>query len=97
MVVYVDDMRAPFRDMIMCHMIADDTEELMAMADAIGMDRKWIQRPGTPYEHFDLSEPRRASAIEQGAIAVTMRELGRMIQKRRRAAQAAAEGGAGAG
>ncbi len=40
MTVYVDDMEAEFGNMIMCHMIADTHDELIAMADAIGVDRK---------------------------------------------------------
>lgn len=40
--VYVDDMYAQFGRMKMCHMIADTTTELNAMADSIGVQRKWI-------------------------------------------------------
>ena len=43
MAVYVDNMQAQFGRMKMCHMIADSTEELLAMADRIGVARKWIQ------------------------------------------------------
>jgi hypothetical protein len=71
MSVYVDDMRAPFRGMIMCHMIADTTEELLAMADRIGVARRWIQpgRVGCPH-HFDICLSKRKQAVAAGAIAV---------------------------
>lgn len=75
MSVYVDDMRAPFGRMLMCHMAADSTAELLAMADAIGVARKWIQHPGTNKEHFDICLSKRAKAVRCGAIEVTMREL----------------------
>lgn len=55
MAVYVDDMKAPFGRMVMCHMLADTTNELLAMADKIGVARKWIQHPGTAKEHFDIA------------------------------------------
>ncbi len=77
MSVYVGTMRAAFGRMIMCHMWADDEAELLAMADAIGVQRKWIQ--GHPvlsfgkhrrasWVHFDIALSKRALAISAGAI-----------------------------
>lgn len=77
MSVYVDTMRAAFGRMIMCHMWADDDAELLAMADAIGVRRKWIQ--GHPvlsfgkhrhasWVHFDIALSKRKLAIAVGAI-----------------------------
>jgi hypothetical protein len=87
--VYVDDMRAPLGRMVMCHMIADSTEELLAMADRIGVARRWIQDKGTHYEHFDIALSKRAAAIQHGAVPVTKRELALRIRKRRESAMAA--------
>ena len=82
MSVYVDDMAAPYGRMVMCHMIADSTEELLEMADRIGVARKWIQNEGTYREHFDISKAKRALAVQYGAVEVTQRELGRLIVER---------------
>ncbi len=70
MTVYVDDMNAPFGRMKMCHMFADSTEELQAMADRIGVQRKWIQYPGTIREHFDIALSKRALAVAAGAVEI---------------------------
>ncbi|WP_333826907.1 DUF4031 domain-containing protein [Pararhodobacter sp.] len=86
MTVYVDPARHPFGHMMMCHMMADSTAELLAMADRIGVQRKWLQRPGTPYEHFDISKAMRTKALKLGAQEVTSRDLGLLIRERRRAA-----------
>lgn len=75
MSVYVDDMAAKFRRMKMCHMVADTTDELLAMADKIGVRRKWLQATGTHREHFDICMSKRAKAVAAGAIEVTQREL----------------------
>ena|SRR5687768_7338891 len=75
MAVYVDDTRCLYRGMIMCHMTADSGEELLAMADRIGLARRWIQYAGTYREHFDIALHDRARAVEQGAIEVSRREL----------------------
>jgi hypothetical protein len=84
MSVYVDDMRAPFGRMIMCHMVADSTEELLAMADSIGVARKWIQHAGTWKEHFDISLTKRTLAVRHGAIEATQREIARKEIQRRK-------------
>lgn len=85
MSVYVDDMEAPFGRMLMCHMIADSTEELLAMADKIDVARKWIQQPGTAGEHFDIAKSKKALAVEHGAKAITWYQLGRMVVNRKSA------------
>ena len=88
MTVYVDDMcdhdRGRLGRMKMSHMIADTTDELLDMADRIGVARRWIQKAGTAHEHFDIAKSKRAAAIALGARAITMRELGRMIRDRAR-------------
>lgn len=70
MAVYVDDMEAPFGRMEMCHMIADSSEELLIMADAIGVGRKWIQDRGTSREHFDVTLSKKKLALAHGAVEI---------------------------
>lgn len=85
MAVYVDDMRAPYGQMIMCHMAADTTGELLAMADKIGVSRRWLQEAGTWKEHFDICLSKRAKAVKLGAVEVTRKDLARKIMQRRAA------------
>ncbi len=85
MTVYVDDVRHDYYGrgsaigsarMVMCHMWADSLEELLAMVDKIGVQRKWIQ--GHPdsigkakqasWLHFDVSLSKKKLAIENGAV-----------------------------
>jgi hypothetical protein len=69
MSVYVDDVRFEYGRMIMCHMWADTTNELLEMADKIGMQRKWLQcPPKARWTHFDISLSMKKKAIENGAI-----------------------------
>jgi len=77
MSVYVDDMRAPFGRYIMCHMWADTLDELLAMVDKIGVQRKWIQGHPTlsfgkhrnaSWVHFDITLSKRAMAVASGAV-----------------------------
>lgn len=69
MAVYVDQAVHRYGRMIMCHMLADTPDELFAMADQIGVDRKWFQiRASAP--HFDIAKSKRAMAIAAGAVEV---------------------------
>lgn len=83
MTVYVDDMEAPVGRMLMCHMVADSTDELLQMADAIGVDRKWLRDPGTYREHFDIAKSKRAAAVKLGAVEVSVLELGEILRRKR--------------
>ena len=93
MTVYVDDMylyplgeyKAPFsgRTMKMSHMIADTREELVAMAKAIGVQKRHIQKLGTHGEHFDICKSYRDKAIALGAVPITMRQCSTMCVRRR--------------
>lgn len=82
MSVYVDDMRAPFGRLIMCHMVADTSAELLEMARKIGVQIKWIQYPGTAREHFDIALSKRSLAVAAGAIEITWRQLACMTYRR---------------
>jgi hypothetical protein len=83
MVVYVDDMyRYPmgqFGRMRMSHMIADTEEELHAMADAIGIARRWYQG-----DHYDIGVGKRDLAILRGAVPIGLKVLARMVAMRKR-------------
>lgn len=80
MTVYVDDMRAPFGRMIMCHMIGTDEPELHKMAATIGVARRWYQG-----DHYDIALAKRALAVKAGAVEVTRSELGKLVIQQRRA------------
>jgi len=75
--VYVDDMRARYGRMTMCHMAADTEEELHAMAMLIGVRRKWYQG-----DHYDICMTKRARAVWNGAKEITQRELVKIVRRR---------------
>lgn len=76
MTVYVDNMRSSFGRMIMVHMLADTAEELHAMADKIGVQRKWFQG-----DHYDVCLEKRKLAVAAGAQEVTSREIVRVRRR----------------
>jgi hypothetical protein len=86
MAVYIDNMYetglGDFGRMKMSHMIADTTDELVAMAKRIGVKPKWIQYPGTYNEHFDVCLSMRCRAVCFGAIEIHWRDYARMVHER---------------
>lgn len=83
MAVYVDRMRHRLGRMIMCHMVADSRSELFAMADSVGVARKWFQNhPRAP--HFDVCLSKRTKAVAAGAIDATRREFVACMRKVRK-------------
>lgn len=68
--------------MKMCHMLADSVEELLAMADTIGVDRKWFQMGTHP--HFDIALSKRALAVANGAIEVDRKGLVAVMRRYRK-------------
>lgn len=82
MTVYVDDFRAPYGRMKMCHMLADTDEELHAMADLIGVARRHHQN-GKSGSHYDIASSKAMAAIRAGAIPITFRQAGMMAKHRR--------------
>lgn len=82
MSVYVDDMymfpMGRHRGMKMSHMIADEEAELHAMAERIGVARRWYQG-----DHYDVSMGCRRQAVGFGAIEIEMRQLATMARNRR--------------
>lgn len=83
MAVYVDDMRAKFGRMVMCHMLADTDEELHAMADKIGVARRWHQKAGTAHSHYDIALSKRALAVASGAIEIDRQGVANILRARR--------------
>lgn len=64
--VYVDSGKWKFGRMKMCHMMSESLDSLHAMAEKIGINRKWFQsNASTP--HYDICQSKRVLAIQHGA------------------------------
>jgi hypothetical protein len=65
-----------------CHLLADTREELHAMAEALGIPERFFQ--DHPWRwHHDLPAPLRPQAVELGARALTMHEVGALLKRRK--------------
>lgn len=85
MSVYVDCEKNKFRHMVMSHMVADTVDELHAMADRLGLLRRWFQISRNGMPHYDICQTKRVLAITLGAIEIDRRQLVQLIKKHRAA------------
>ena len=86
--VYVDELRqwpeeaiataARKHGQLWAHLFADTEDELHAMADAIGIKRKWYQG-----DHYDICMEYRVYAVKLGAVEITLKQLACMSAMRR--------------
>lgn len=60
----------------------DSLDELHAMADRIGIKRKWFQADGS-LPHYDICKSKRKLAVAFGAIEIGRREIAEMVRKHR--------------
>lgn len=81
--MYVDEAVWPFGRMVMCHMLADTDDELHAMADKLGVSRRWHQN--TKYSHYDICKSKRALAVSFGAIEIDRRQFVTMARSKQNA------------
>lgn len=74
--VYVDDVRIPWKGKRWSHLTADTETELHEFAESIGLKRAWFQESSTRPEahHYDVTDSKRDAAILAGAIPETVRE-----------------------
>ena len=83
---YVDTVRsypgAGLRFTEFCHLLADDRDELHAIAARLGMPRRFFQ--DHPWRwHYDLPAHLRADAVRFGAHEVDLAMVGRLLRARR--------------
>jgi len=84
--VYVDDFFAAYGRLKMCQLLVGIGEELHAMADAIGVDRRQHQNTISG-SHYDIAKSKRVLAIFLGAVPITYRQAAMMTKRRRKTGQ----------
>lgn len=74
--------------MIMSHMVADSLDELHAMADRLGLQRRWFQVSRNGMPHYDICQSKRALAITLGAVEIDRRQMVALVRQHREATNA---------
>lgn len=110
MTVYVDNFRTPATvgriKARWSHLTADTPDELHAFAARLGQRREWFQAkckhgacPSVEgvcvHFHYDVVDRKRTLAIEMGAKAIDLREMGALVSARRARLRTQASGDTG--
>lgn len=82
MTVYVDDCRIPYRQLLLCHMLADDEVALHDVAARIGIKREYHEGPPDHTSHYNIAQTKRALAVKAGAVEITRRQAAAMVRRR---------------
>jgi hypothetical protein len=61
-------------------MFGDDEQELHALAASIGLKRAWFQKH-PKLDHYDLTRSKRARAVKEGAIEVTLQFVADIVNR----------------
>lgn len=90
MTVYVDDFDVAARVGTLSrrwsHLVADTPDELRNFGRRLRLPLSWIQKSGTPLEHFDVTSSVRRRAVALGAEPVDYVRMQQVIAKKRLAA-----------
>lgn len=83
--IFIDDYPGSYKGMTAHHLISDipgpgGEKELLEFGERIGLKPKWIQKPGTPFVHFDCMAGKIEKAKNAGATEVTTREGVKIIK-----------------
>jgi len=78
--IYIDDYPGRYRGMLSHHLFSDipgpaGEKELIEFAESIGMDRRWIQKQGTFFVHFDCMAGMIPRAKAAGAAEVSFKKF----------------------
>ncbi len=82
MAVYVDAAIHRWRDMLWCHLIADDEAELHEFAERLGLKREWYQTDSV-LRHYDIPKHTREEAIAMGAVQISRAQMVSRIRSAR--------------
>ena len=74
MAIYVDFVQIEFRGYQWCHMLADSLQELHDFADLIEVDKRLFHRHAS-YPHYDITTQMRETALKNGAIKATRKQI----------------------
>jgi hypothetical protein len=86
MAVYVDDfeVEATVNGLRRrwSHLVADSHGELVRFGRRLRLSSAWIQKPGTPREHYDVTSAMRRRAIALGAVPVDYLEMQAVLTRK---------------